>query len=168
MPFVVSDYYSPDGFFGDGETRGRVTLVRGCPNRPADAAGDCVGITYLPGAKRSAGIFWQHPHNNWGDYHGHFISEGATRITFSARGESGGESLTVGAGQKSANAVSDKFSLEEVQVALTKDWKAYELPFRGMKYDSPTGVVGAFMVRWSAKDNDDPSVFYLDDIRWAK
>ena len=42
VPFVVSDYYSPDGFFGDGETRGLVELTKqpvpsGCRARTATA-----------------------------------------------------------------------------------------------------------------------------------
>ena len=37
VPFVVSDYYSPDGFFGDGETRGQLELNKECPDRPAGA-----------------------------------------------------------------------------------------------------------------------------------
>jgi hypothetical protein len=38
VPFVVSDYYSPDGFFGDGETRGQLELNMECPDRPPGRA----------------------------------------------------------------------------------------------------------------------------------
>ena len=169
VPFLVSDYYSPDGFFGDGETRGQLDLLRECPDRPAGAEGDCVTITYKPGAKRFAGIFWQYPHNNWGYWRGHRIAEGASKLTFSARGSRGGESITVGAGQTGTmNPNNDSFKLEEKQVALGKTWMQFEVPFFGARYDGPSGVIGAFVVSFPASENDDPTVFYLDDIRWSK
>ena len=164
VPFVVSDHYSPDGFFGDGETRGLVDIVKSCPGRAPGAQGDCYTITYRPGVKRFAGIFWQHPHNNWGDRAGHRVAPGATRVTLQARGPAG-RLISIGAGQRDSKPFHDDFQLEEVSVALTESWAPQQIPFRGMTY--PGGVIGAFLVSLKAADDDAPITFYLDDIRWA-
>jgi hypothetical protein len=166
IPFVVSDYYSPDGFFGDGETRGKLDLVKSCPARAPGAQGDCYTITYRPSVKRFAGIFWQHPHNTWGDRPGHRVTPGATRIAFQAHGRAG-QVISVGAGQKDTQPHHDKFMLEEASVTLTESWAPGEVLFRGMDYQGDSGVLGAFVVSLRAPDNDDPIVFYLDDIRWV-
>ena len=168
VPFVVSDYYSPDGFFGDGETRGALDLVKQCPDRPAGARGDCYTITYRPGIKRFAGIFWQFPHNNWGFWPGLVVAPGAARITFQARGSEGNEVLSVGAGQKDGpNPHNDGFKLEQTTAGLTPQWKQFEVPFRGASYASDSGVIGAFVFSLVAPEDDRPVRFYLDDIRWA-
>ena len=168
IPFDVSDHYSPDGFFGDGETRGYLDLARGCPDRPPGAHGDCVTITYKPGPKRFAGIVWQHPHNNWGYWRGHDVAPGATRILFSGRGSRGTESLTASAGLKGMNERNDSFTLEPKQVALGTTWQSFEAPFFGANYQGKDGVLAAFSVSLTASDNDETTVLYLDDIRWVK
>jgi hypothetical protein len=160
---VVSDHYSPDGFFGDGETRGRVDLVKSCAARAPGAQGDCYTITYRPGVKRFAGIFWQHPHNNWGDRAGHRVAPGATRVTLQARGPAG-RLISVGAGQMDSQPFHDDFQLEEVSVGLTEAWAPQQILFRGMTYGT---VIGAFLVSLRAGDDDAPITFYLDDIRWV-
>jgi hypothetical protein len=163
VPFTVSDFYSPDGFFGDGETRGQLDLVKSCADRAPGAQGDCYTITYRPGVKRFAGIFWQHPHNNWGDRAGHRVAPGATKLTFQARGPAG-QLVSAGAGQKDSQPKHDDFQLEELSVSLTPTWTRQEIPFRGMTY---AGVIGAFVVSIKAGDSDDPITFQLDDVRWV-
>lgn len=168
VPLVVSEYYSPDGFFGDGETRGKVKLEKSCPARAPGALGDCYTITYQPGIKQYAGIFWQHPHNNWGDRPGHLVTPGATRITLQARAARAGQGITVGGGQADSKPLHDSFQLEEVTLPLTEQWAAHQIPFRGADYQGESGVIGAFMVKVFAGDTDAAITFYLDDIRWAK
>jgi hypothetical protein len=169
VPFAVSDYYSPDGFFGDGETRGLVELTKTCPERVPGAQGDCYTVTYRPGVQRYGGVFWQYPHNNWGYWPGHQIAPGATRIQFRARGARGGEGLTAGAGQTNTpNAHNDAFKLEGSTFALTDRWTAHEVPFRGANYVAgSSGVIGAFLVTLVAPDDDRPTTVHVDDIRWA-
>lgn len=167
VPLVVSDYYSPDGFFGDGEIRGKVKLDKTCASRAPGALGDCYTITYTPGVKQFAGIFWQHPHNNWGDRPGHQILPGASRITLQVRGAAG-QAITLGGGQRDSKPLHDSFQLEEVQVALSDRWTTQEVPFRGADYQNADGVIGAFMVSVRAGEGDAPIVFQLDDIRWTR
>jgi hypothetical protein len=74
-PFVVSDYFTPSGFMGDGATPGRLTvdINQRCKTpRPPGAQGDCYRFHYKPpppGAPHKedwAGAFWVFPANNWG------------------------------------------------------------------------------------------------------
>jgi len=167
VPFVVSDYYSPDGFFGDGEVRGQLQLDKQCPERPAGSGGDCYTLTYRPGVKRFAGIFWQHPHNNWGTWPGHAVTPGATRIRFKARGARGGEEITVSAGQNASQPHRDSFKLPEQTLALTTGWTSHDIPFT-LPYQGGSGVIGAFLVSLRAPEDDAVTVLYLDDIRWEQ
>jgi hypothetical protein len=167
LPFVVSDYYSPDGYWGDGETRGYLDLQKVCPQRAPGATGDCYTITYAPGPRRFAGINWQYPHNNWGFSRGRNIAAGAVRISVQARGVVGGEVVSFGAGQVgSANPFNDAFSLSPISAALTTGWTTTELPFGAATYGGTQGVLAAFVISLTAGASDATSVFYLDDIRW--
>jgi hypothetical protein len=68
-PFVVSDFYTPSGFMGDGAVPGRLTvdINENCRTpRPAGAQGDCYRFLYKPGDVKWAGVFWVSPANNWG------------------------------------------------------------------------------------------------------
>jgi hypothetical protein len=166
IPFVVSDHYSPDGFWGDGETRGALEVQRTC-TPPAGAVGDCYAISYTPGARRFAGINWQYPHNNWGFHPGHQIADGATRITFTARGSAGGEVVSFSAGQTATNnPYNDSFSLGAQKATLTTDWASFSVPLRGERYDGPAGVIGAFVVSLTAPADGRAVLFQLTDLRW--
>ncbi len=165
LPFVLSDYYSPDGFFGDGEKRGQLQLDKTCPGRAAGSAGDCYTITYRLGDKKFAGIFWQHPHNNWGFWPGHRVAPGAKKITFKVRGDRGGEVVSFGAGQMGMNEHNDVFKLEQKTVGLTTDWKDEEVAFNNADYQGQSGVIGAFVVSIPAPESG-TAKFYLDDVRW--
>jgi hypothetical protein len=168
LPMVVSDHYAPEGFFGDGETRGQVEMSRTCPDRAPGASGDCYTLTYRPGVRRFAGVFWQYPHNNWGFWPGHYIAPGAARIAFQARGARGGETITAGAGQSDTpHQHRDSFSLDGTTVALTDRWSEYQVLFRGSTYAGASGVIGAFLISMVAPENDQTVVVHLDDIRWT-
>jgi hypothetical protein len=68
-PFVVSQFYTPSGFMGDGEIPGQLTvdINKNCKvPRPAGAQGDCYRFVYRPGTLHWAGAYWVSPANNWG------------------------------------------------------------------------------------------------------
>ena len=169
VPFVVSDYFSPDGYFGDGEKRGNLDLVKECPDRPPGALGDCYTITYKPGIKNYAGIFWQHPHNNWGTWRGYTISDGARGIVFKARSAAGGETVKFGAGQKGLATAQyphqDRFTIEK-PMGLGTAWAEYQVEL-DQPYNGDSGLIGGFMFSMVAPENGATSVLYLDDIRWV-
>ena len=166
VPFVVSDYYSPDGFWGDGETFGFIDVQRVCPDRPPGARGDCYTITYKAGPKRNGGIFWQYPHNNWGFEPGRRISDGATKIVFQVKGKAGGEMVGFSAGQPGKLAHFDGFSLSTQRATLTTAWAPQTMLLRGERYSGMSGLLGAFEVIFEAPADDATTVFYLADVQW--
>ncbi|MDX2021373.1 MAG: hypothetical protein SF187_14120 [Deltaproteobacteria bacterium] len=170
LPMVVSDFFSPDGFWGDGEKRGSLDLQRDCPSRAAGAVGDCYRVSYLPGAKRYAGINWQYPHNNWGFWPGRKIAPGATKITFKARGAKGGEAVGFGAGQADdMNGYGDSFSISPQTLQLTNSWQSFKVDFLGEDYGrSPSGVIGAFIASPAPGEGEELVEFFLDDLKWER
>jgi len=167
LPFLVSDYYSPDGYWGDGEKRGALVVDKSCPQRAPAATGDCYTITYVPGERHFAGINWQYPHNNWGTEPGLPIAGGATRITLQARGGRGGEKVGFGAGQMGPNPHNDGFSVGPLEADVTAAWAPLAIPLQGKSYGGPDGVIGAFALSlMAAPEEEGPIVIYLDDIRW--
>jgi len=166
LPLVVSDYYSPDGLWGDGESRGALDVQKSCPDRPPGRRGDCYTITYRPGDRRFAGIDWQYPHNNWGQEAGLRIAPGATRIVLLARGGRGGEKPKLGAGQAGTMTHADTLVAPSVEVTLTTEWQRYELPLDPASYAG--GVVGAFVLALAAGPDTDTTTLFLDDLRWER
>ena len=170
VPFVVSDYFSPDGFFGDGEKPGHLALTKQCPDRQPGSRGDCYTITYRPGIKNFAGIFWQHPHNNWGTWPGYTISPGATRIVFKARSGGGQTTVKFGAGQMGKATEQyphhDRFR-QETPVGLEPSWKEHQVVLEEPNYSGPSGVIGGFMFSMVGAEDGAETILYLDDIRWT-
>jgi len=75
-PFLVSDYFTPSGYMGDGQFAGRITasINSNCKERPDNAQGDCYRFIYKPGDKLWAGVYWVYPSNSWGAYPGRWVS----------------------------------------------------------------------------------------------
>lgn len=117
---------------------------------------------------RWAGIYWQQPANNWGTVpNAGFNLQGATKLTFWARGDKGGETINefkVGGISSGEHIDSDSVSIGPVQ--LSKEWKQYEVDLRGKDLSY---IIGGFA--WATNiDVNDPEgvVFYLDEIKYEK
>jgi hypothetical protein len=118
--------------------------------------------------RKWAGIFWQHPINNWGEYPGYEINGQVSKATFWARGEKGGEKIKFQAGgincephNNPEKPYKDSFGPVEKWMKLTKDWQKYEINLRG---EDLSNVIGGFCFATSFLDNNGGCVFYLDDI----
>ncbi len=125
----------------------------------ADFNRDC---TTLSGGEGWAGVYWLQPANNWGELKGGYNLTGATKITFWARGEKGGEVLTFkmgGVGTGRQNGDTDKAQTD--LITLTTDWKQYTIDLTGKNLSK---VVGGFAWVGSAKNNTQNITFYLDEI----
>jgi hypothetical protein len=168
VPFLVSDYYSPDGYYGDGETRGFLDVQRVCPDKPANAQGDCYAVVYTVGPKKYAGVFWQYPHNNWGIERGRQIAPGATKITFMVKGKAGGEKVKFSAGQSTTPKFHDTFHLSPLEATLTTEWTEKSVLLRGEPYMGPDGLIGAFEVLLETPTSQlgDTFVLYVTNVRW--
>ena len=158
------NHYVPSGWMGD---YGDLKVDDGNTTDPADGK-TAVKITYSGKATQGAnwaGIFWQHPANNWGEKPGGFDLTGMKRLTFWARGENGGEKIAefkVG-GITGEHGDSDSASIGPV--SLTKEWKKYTIDLADKNLSH---IVGGFA--WSASRDDNPNgfVIYLDEIRFEQ
>jgi hypothetical protein len=129
----------------------------------------CIRIEYRDNSgTRWAGIYWQNPANNWGTVLGAgYNLQGATKLTFWARGEKGGEIINeFKVGGISSGEYIDSDSASIGPIRLTKEWKKYEIDLRGKDLSY---IIGGFC--WATNiDVNDPQgiVFYLDEIKYEK
>ena len=82
-------HFSPSGYMGDSDLS-----MSGAYLDTPHGHGPCLRVTYkAAGPKGWAGVYRQNPPNNWGDVPGQagYDLRGATRLTFWAKGEHGGE-----------------------------------------------------------------------------
>jgi hypothetical protein len=156
------NHFTPSGWMGD---YGDIRIDDASKDNPKNGT-HCFKVTYSGKAAQGAGwagIFWQHPANNWGNKPGGFDLSKAKKLTFWARGAQGNEKIAefkVG-GITGENADSDSASVGPVQ--LTKEWKQYTIDLTGKNF---TNVIGGFA--WAASRDDNPQgfVIYLDDVRF--
>jgi len=163
--------FYPTGWMGD---------LAGCTEDPSDVldyactespyAGDtCIRITYSPaseGGEGWAGIYWQYPMNNWGDYPGYNISK-ATKLAFWARGKNGGEKAQFKTGgiNSSGKPYSDSFGPVSTGIInLTKKWKKYTI---NLSEQNLSMVIGGFCWTTNQSQNPDGCTIYLDEISFV-
>jgi hypothetical protein len=121
-----------------------------------------IHITYTPapGGQGWAGVYWQHPDNNWGDQPGGLDLRGLTALTFYARGEHGGEKLRFLTGGITGPH-GDTLTKRSIHATLTTTWQRYAIDLRGADLSRVVGPFG-----WTASQTNNPTgaSFYLDDI----
>lgn len=138
---------------------------------PAGANVDTqIQIRYTAERKQGAGwagIYWQHPANNWGDKKGGFDLSAYKKLKFQARGENGGEVVDKffigGITGQTEEGDTDEASLATVE--LTKDMKEYEIDLNGLDLSH---IIGGFGVAMNADANPNGFTIYLDNIRLEK
>ncbi len=142
----VTNVFYPTGLMGD---KGDISIVTG-----ADAPEPgTVKITYSgreSEGKGWAGIYWQYPKYNWGDNPGLDLSR-ATKLTFRARGENGGERAEFMVGGISGGRYKDSINppISTGEIILGNNWNDYEIKF--YKEDDLTQVIGGFC--WLTTEN---------------
>jgi hypothetical protein len=130
----------------------------------------CIQLKYTAERKQGAGwagIYWQHPANNWGDKRGGYDLSGFTKMTFWARGEAGGEMVDkffIG-GITGQTEEGDSDEASSNQIELTKDWKQYEIDLTGRDLSHIIGGLG-FAV--NAESNPNGLTMYIDEIKLVK
>jgi hypothetical protein len=165
--YVFSDeddtrnHYYPSGWLGDYDAIRRVIWEEN-PN----SGKNCLRFRYTGRTPQGAGwvgVYWQNPVNNWGDIEGGFDLVGAKRLSFSARGEKGGETvLRFGMGGIGGQ-YPDSAKAEIGPIVLTSNWMQYtiDLADKDLSY-----VSGGFYWMMDKNTNPDGAVIYLDDIRY--
>jgi hypothetical protein len=160
---------------GDGTTAGVVAMLPQQPtdsqtcsgNRSPPAVGVCYSVTYTPLATGVgwAGVYWQHPLNNWGADPGYAIPAGATKVTLWAKGAAGGESVKFVAGGIAGGVYQDALPSTSTTAVLTTTWTQYTIT---LPATPPYGMVlGGFA--WSAGAQAGPPApvtFSIDSIEW--
>jgi hypothetical protein len=107
-----------------------------------------------------AGIVWQDPPNDWGTRPGGWDLSGARRLTFWARGEQGGETISCEFGLLGPDKPfhdSAKGKLEHIK--LSTEWQRFGIDLAGRDLSR---IKSGFVVTVAAKGG--PVTFYLDDI----
>ena len=108
---------------------------------------------------RWGGVSWQAPSNGWGRVQGGFDLSVATKLSFWARGQNGGEMVQFKVGETDRTQEfpdSDTRSLDFV--ALTTEWQKFEIEIGDLDM---TEMKSGFT--WIV-ESDSPVTFFLDDI----
>jgi hypothetical protein len=162
MPVVIyaddqsGPSYVPSGWIGNS------TAVRYTPEWKGNphTGKTCLKLEYRdPGGW--AGIVWQSPANDWGEKPGGQNLTNATRLTFWARGEDGGEKVDFTFGGIPSTKPFPDSAQGKVSVELTKDWKQYSIDLTGKNLSCIKSGFG-----WTAASMGKPMTFYLDDVRY--
>lgn len=169
MPFYVyTDYLSrgnhfyPTGWMGDYTD---MEMDEGWTENPHSGS-TCIRVVYRAESKQKywAGVYWQNPANNWGMSDGGFNLSGASKLTFWARGENGGERVQFKMGGI-AGYYPDSTVATLGVVTLTDNWEKYEIDLRGKDLSYISGGF-CFVVKAEAEYNPEGCTFYLDDIAY--
>jgi hypothetical protein len=169
MPFYVyadrgsiNNHFIPSGWMGD---YGDIKFDGSWKNDPY--LGDtCVMIIYSGKATqgaRWAGIYWQNPANNWGTADAGFDLSKATKVTFWARGEKGGERIEEFKAGGIMGEYSDSDSASIGPVILNKEWTQYTIDLKGKDLSY---IIGGFVWATNIDVNPEGATFYLDEIKY--
>ncbi len=160
------NHFQPTGYMGDLES---ITVERDCKEQPYSGE-TCTKIVYKQTTFSSwAGVYWQYPINNWGDYPGYDISGGASKLIFYARGKDGSERAEFKVGGVNRAPYKDRDKPYEDSfgpvttgvIKLTENWKQYEIDLKKQNLDN---VIGGFCWVTNRSQNPKGCTIYLDDI----
>lgn len=154
--------FAPSGWMGDyGDIKINDASTDNCVDGKT-----CFKITYTGKGTQGAnwaGMFWQHPPNNWGTVKGGYDLTKYKRLTFWARGEKGGEVIA----EFKVGGITGEYGDSGAQsigpITLTKEWKKYTIELKDVDLQS---ISGGFC--WSASRDDNPEglSFVLDEVRY--
>ncbi len=180
------NHYAPSGWMGDysdlhinmgwikdvAKPKGAKAAAKKAAVADVDADKDETSMQFKYTAERKqgagwAGVYWQHPANNWGDKRGGYDLSGYTKLVFWAKGEKGGEVVDKffigGITGQTEEGDTDEASISPVQ--LTKDWKEYSIPLTGLDLSH---IIGGFGFAINADSNPNGATLFLDEVRFEK
>lgn len=154
--------FTPSGFMGDvGNFFLSYDYKRKSPLRNS---GGSLRIKYVPeGKKRWAGVYFLYPPNNWGNIREGYNLTGATEFVFYARGERGGEKISLIKIGGIAGKYPDSDTFQTGPIRLSRKWKRYTIDISGLNLRY---IAGGFCVILKKEDNPQGCVMYLDGIAY--
>lgn len=164
LPLVLYDEagrtplpFTPSGYMGNAAAIHMDDTARDTPH----TGKTCLKVQYTA-ADNWGGVVWQNPADDWGDHPGGWNLMGAKALTFWARGDEGGETVSFAFGLLGKDKTyPDSATGKQDQVVLTKEWKQYKIDLMGLDLSRiKTGF------SWTVAGSGLPVTFYLDDIRY--
>lgn len=155
-----NNHYAPSGWMGDVAN---IELDQSY-TQETHSGNSCIKMRFsVDGLKQWAGVYWQHPVDNWGDKKGGYNLTGATKLTFWARGANGYEVIS----EVKIGGISGVYGDSDVAwlkgIKLTGSWKQYTIDLSKSDLSS---ISGGFCIVFSKKDNPKGCTVFLDDIRY--
>ena len=169
MPFYVYNNaifppvknFSPSGYMGDVSD----LKLAGCYKNLHQEGYPCLKIMFTAeGSMGWAGVTWQNPANNWGEFDGGYNLKKAKELSFWARGEKGGEIVEFKLGGTAANHP-DSENLTSGPITLTDTWTQYilELDKADLFY-----ISAGFGLSVKQDANPKGAIFYVDDVKYEE
>lgn len=157
------NHYTPSGFMPDGQC----LVFNDRWQENCYSGSTCIKIVYdiecsVEGA-RWTGVYWQNPAHNWGNRKGGYDLTGAKKLTFWARGETGGERIEEFKMGGITGDYPDTDTAFIGPVILTDQWQQYTIDLRGKDLEY---VSGGFSFSTNVDVNPASCTFYLDNIRY--
>lgn len=148
--------FAASGWMGDTDA---IEYNEACKENP-HAGESCIRISFTK-PTGWCGIAWQNPPNNWGIENGGANLSGAKQLSFWARGENGGETVSFSMGLiKKDQQYFDTGTASLAKVKLSKQWTQYTIPLNNVDL---TRIITPFSFSLGAP-TEPPLTFYLDDI----
>lgn len=183
VPFLVEDYFVPNGCFGDADCASSVLSVngRGCDGgQPPSGQGPCRRYQYSPLAQGAAGykgylgILFQDVgpdgENEIGKVPGLPVEPGAKRVVFWAKVKSGSTLVSFRAGGANnwegetdpSLPYRDEFAVPQ-DVTLDRTFQQVTIDLQGVTYEE---VVSPFGWAIESAGSTEPIELYISDLRW--
>jgi len=169
-PFIVyqdkgsrENHFIPSGFMPNG----KCVTFDDTWSQDCHEGTTCIKIVYDVACsmedQKWAGIYWLNPANNWGNRKGGFDLTGATRLTFWAKGDKGGEQIE----EIKMGGISGDYPDSDAAligpVILSNEWKEYSIDLRGKDLSY---ISGGFSWATNVEVNPGSCIFYIDNIRY--
>ena len=176
LPFLIDDYFVPNGCFGDSTCSGGVIEInsRACVDRPGSAQSVCRRYTYTPlaegqpGYEGFLGIHFQDVgplgEGGIGQVPGLKVEAGAKRLVFWAAVGTGPTPVYFKAGGIIDPVLPHRDDFEvEIFPTLTSEFQQFEIDLTGVTYDEVVSPFG-----WAIESNGstEPIQLFVDDMRW--
>ncbi len=157
------NHYTPSGFMPDGQC----LVFNDRWQENCYSGSTCIKVVYdIECSKEGArwiGVYWQNPAHNWGNRKGGYNLTGATKLTFWARGEEGGERIEEFKMGGITGDYPDTDTAFIGPVILSDQWQQYTIDLRGKDLSY---VSGGFSFSTNVDVNPVSCTFYLDQIRY--